>query len=479
MMDPIRSRIRGDVLSGYEEPAPDLTRRALSIVAGQSRERRSNLQVLALTAALLLLAVGVLVARGTHLFPISWEARQGGGLRPPLAPYSIVDNQFVSATTGWILIQMHTTSGPTVLLKTSDGGAHWVKQFRYTGQGGIDTLHFSQNGLDGTMSWLEGGAIATPVGSTPPPKTAATPALTIVKTYQTHDGGTHWTLAFETVEDNPPKTQPPPEYVPGFASAAFYLDNDREGWSLKVPTKSGRDILVMQTTDAGRTWTQVGVLPPGLASSQLYFADSKNGWLTVNQSRSFAFDGQGRPLPAIVAPGLAYVTHDGGHSWTPSSVQLPPAARGNNIAVGLSQPAMLDSSHGLMVVSLIGGPNGPINPTQPEQHTPSVGYVVRTSDGGDHWGNLQPLPSGLDVGSIMFIGIDHWLVGNGPFLDETTDGGNTWASRRVLTDGMTLSLAEWQYISSSVIWSQVGAGGLIRSTDGGKTWVAVTPPTVH
>jgi photosystem II stability/assembly factor-like uncharacterized protein len=479
MIDPIRSRIRGDVLSDYQEPAPDLTRRALSMVAVQSPAHRSSLQTLALTAALVLLAVGILVARGTHLLPISWEARQGGGLRPPLAPYSIVDNQFVSATTGWILIQMHTTSGPTVLLKTSDAGAHWIEQYRYTGQGGIDMIHFSHNGLDGTMSWLEGGAIATPVGSTPPPKAAATPAPTIVKTYQTHDGGTHWTLAFETIEDNPPKTQPPPDYYPGFASAAFYLDNDREGWSLKVPTKSGRDILVMHTTDAGRTWTQVGVLPPGLEGSELSFTDSKNGWLTINQSRGFAFDGQGHPLPTTIAPGLAYVTHDGGHTWAPVTLQLPAGANASNIAVGLSQPVMLDSSHGLMAVTLISGPNSPIDPTKAEQQAPPLAYLVRTTDGGDHWGDLQPLPSGVDPGSIMFLGANHWLAGNGSFLHETRDGGKTWSSRRVLADGMTLSLAEWQYISTSVIWAQVGAGGLIRSTDGGQTWTAVTPPTVH
>lgn len=69
--------------------------------------------------------------------------------------------------------------------------------------------------------------------------------------------------------------------------------------------------------------------------------------------------------------------------------------------------------------------------------------------------------------------------GNGRFLAETTDGGKSWSSRRVRADGFSLELAQWDYIPPSLIWTQVGAGGLIRSTDGGKTWVAVTPPTVH
>src|SRR5438270_5070890 len=291
MNDPIRSRIRDDVLSGYEEPAPDLTRRALTVLVSQRVRRRSNLQVLALSAALVLVAAAVLVARGTHLLPISQDASSGAGLRPPAAPYSIVDNRFISASTGWILVQMHTTSGPTVLLKTSDGGAHWVEQFRYTGQGGIDTIHFSRNGLDGTMSWLDGdAAVAVAPGSQPGPK--PTPGPTTLKTYQTRDGGAHWLLAFITTQDNPPKSQPPPAYYSG--GAAYFLDNDREGWQMRIPSAQGRDALVMHTSDSGRTWTQVGELPPNLENSQLYFADSKNGWATVYQSRSFAFDGQGR-----------------------------------------------------------------------------------------------------------------------------------------------------------------------------------------
>src|SRR5207244_13182214 len=145
MLEPIRSRIRDDVLSSYEDPAPDLTRRVLAVLPSRAPQRRSPFAVLAVTAALVLIAAVILGARAAHLLPIPNVARPSDGLRPPSASYSIVDNQFVSATTGWILIQMHVTSGPLVLLKTSDGGDHWVEQFRYSGPGSIESVQFARS----------------------------------------------------------------------------------------------------------------------------------------------------------------------------------------------------------------------------------------------------------------------------------------------------------------------------------------------
>src|SRR5437660_5467189 len=152
MLDPIRSRIRDDVLSSYEDPAPDLTRRVLAVLPARAPQRRSPFAVLAVTAALVLIAAVILGVRAAHLLPIPNVARPSDGLRPPSASYSIVDNQFVSATTGWILIQMHVTSGPLVLLKTSDGGDHWAEQFRSSRPAGTEAARYAPNGPAGPIT---------------------------------------------------------------------------------------------------------------------------------------------------------------------------------------------------------------------------------------------------------------------------------------------------------------------------------------
>jgi len=472
MLDPFRSRIRDDVLSAYEDPAPDLTRRVLAVLPARSPQRRSPVPVLAVTAALVLIAAAVLGARAAHLLPISNVATPSGGLHPPSASYSIVDNQFVSASTGWILIQMHVTSGPLVLLKTSDGGEHWVEQYRYSGAGSIDSIQFAPNGRDGSMIWVEGGA-AVPVGQPVP----ANNDVIVRKTYLTHDGGNHWILASVTSQRNPPKSAPQPAYYPG---QTVYLPNGNDGWQLLIPSNRAAATPLMHTTDAGTTWTRIAMLPSAIAQGQLSFSDSRTGWLTFSANRSFAWDGQGRPLPSIAPPALLYVTHDGGATWKAPVLPLPAAASSPTVVTGLGQPVMLDTTHGLLPLQLSSAPTAPNTFNSPNSGAAPASFVLKTVDGGDHWGSLTQVSGTPSDGDLLFMSFDHWLTGSGGLLSETTDGGKTWSTpRRVLADGLSLSLASWDYIGPNVIWVQVGAGSLIRSTDGGKRWTAVTPPPVH
>lgn len=472
MLDPIRARIHDDVLSSYEDPSPDLTRRVLAVLPARPSQRRSPVPVLAVTAALLLIAAAVLGARAAHLFSISNLATPPGGLRPASASYSIVDNQFVSASTGWILIQMHVTSGPLVLLKTSDGGQHWVEQYRYTGPGSIDSVQFAPNGRDGSMIWMEGGA-AVPVGQPIPPNND-----TIVrKTYLTHDGGNHWILAGVTSQPNPPKSAPQPAYYPG---QTVYLPNGAEGWQELYPRDRTAGTPLMHTADAGKTWSRIATLPAAVVDGQLSFSNSKTGWLTFSANRTFAWDGQGRPLPTVVPPALLYVTNDGGATWKAPVLPLPAAASSPSIVTGLGQPVMLDATHGLLPLQLSSAPTAPNSFNSPNVGTAPASFVLKTSDAGGHWGGLTQVSGTPSDGNLLFMSLDHWLTGSGAFLSETTDGGKSWSTpRRVLADGLDLSLASWDYVAPNVIWAQVGAGSLVRSIDGGKHWTAVTPPQVH
>ena len=141
---------------------------------------------------------------------------------------------------------------------------------------------------------------------------------------------------------------------------------------------------------------------------------------------------------------------------------------------------MLDAKHGLLPLQLRSAPTGPNSFNSPNSGSEPASFVLKTYDGGDHWGSLTQVSGTPSDGDILFMSFDHWLTGSSGSLSETTDGGKTWSSpRRVLANGLQLSLASWDFIAPNVIWAQVGAGSLVRSTDGGKHWTAVTPPQVH
>ena len=121
-----RSAIRNDVLAEYEMPDPRLTTRVLRAipeVAGRPapHRRRVALQtvgVLMAAVVIVVTTIGVRVSRGEMALPAGLPFGVGG-LHPPVASYSIVDAQYVSADTAWIVAQLHVHNGP-IVCRSSD-----------------------------------------------------------------------------------------------------------------------------------------------------------------------------------------------------------------------------------------------------------------------------------------------------------------------------------------------------------------------
>jgi photosystem II stability/assembly factor-like uncharacterized protein len=462
-----RSAIRSDVLADYEPPSPDLIVRVLRAVPNTPEHPASHrFRVAFQTAAVVMAAVvigaamvGVRVARGDMALPAGLPFGVGG-LHPPAASYSIVDAQFVSADTAWIIAQLHVHNGPTVLMNTIDGGKTWHEQFRIPDGSGIGSFRF-WNARDGEL-------VEDVPSTLPPSKTPGAPGSSnmVPRTYRTHDGGAHWSLVDLPVDWSNPGG-------PDFSLTQL------EAWRISGRGLGQAPMALQHTIDGGVQWTTVGTIPAGASlGSNLTFTDRQTGWLTANQSKSYAWDANGKPITSLPPTALLWVTRDAGQTWAPIDLPLPAEAAANN--VGLESPVFFGSRDGLLEFSVTGPPPtfSPEAPTQAPPKGWTHRYVLTTHDGGQHWANLIQMPGSLEQGGALFFDVRHWMMAAGPEIGETYDGGKTWTTRQVLANGLEFDLAPWNYIDAKTIWSQVGADKLVRSTDGGAHWTAVTPPPI-
>jgi photosystem II stability/assembly factor-like uncharacterized protein len=461
-----RSAVRNDVLADYEAPSPDLVVRVLRAIPDNparpaSHRGRVVLQTAAVVMAALVIGiatVGVRVARGEMVLPASLPFGVGG-LHPPAASYSIVDAQYKSADTAWIIAQLYVHNGPTVLMNTIDGGKTWHEQFRIPDGSGLGSFRF-WNSRDGELSVLVPSTL-------PPSKTPGAPGSsnTVEQTYRTQDGGAHWHLLVRPIDWR------------NATLAGGSMLTPQEGWRISGRESAG-PMVIQHTIDGGDHWTMVGSVPAGASlGSDLTFTDRQTGWLTANSSKSYAWDANGKPIPFTPPAALLWVTRDSGQSWSPIDLPLPDEAAANDVR--LESPIVFGKD-----VLLEFEVNGPPPTFQPDPSKPPTtqswmhSYMLQSHDGGRTWGELQQTPGGLQEGGALFFDARHWMLSHGSDITETFDAGKTWSTRQVLASGLTFSFAPWNYIDGKTIWSQVGADRLVRSTDGGATWKAVTPPTI-
>ena len=461
-----RSSIRDDVLADYEAPGSDLVLRVLRAIPNSptrpaSHRGRVALQTAAVIMAALLIGVatvGVRVSRGEMALPATLPFGVGG-LHPPAASYFIADAQFISADTAWIIAQLHEHNGPTVLMKTTDGGKTWQEQFRIPDGSGLGSFRF-WNAKDGELVVLVPSTL-------PPSKTPGAPGSSnmVDQAYRTQDGGAHWALVDRPVDWSHPNG-------PDFSLTQL------EAWRISGRELPSAKLTLQHTVDGGNHWTTAGSIPEGASlGSNLTFTDRQTGWLTANSSKSYAWDANGKPIPFTPPVALLWVTHDGGQTWTPIDLPLPAEAAANNVR--LESPLVFGKD--VLLQLQVTGPAPTLRPDV-SQPPPTQGwmhsYMLQSHDGGRSWGELEQTPGGVQEGGALFFDARHWLLSRGADLAETFDAGRTWSSQQVLASGLSFNLAPWNYIDGKTIWSQVGPDRLVRSTDGGAHWTAVTPPTI-
>ncbi|MDM7926814.1 MAG: YCF48-related protein [bacterium] len=251
--------------------------------------------------------------------------------------------------------------------------------------------------------------------------------------FHTGDGGRTWEKQFERSPDTSFPlmfsnfrldkvvfTDPLNGWAVG-NTGMFYAD----GWS--------NEGSVYHTTDGGAHWIQQGGT---LGSTELFsvqFLDGDSGWAVNNGSPSIRFAR----------------TEDAGENWrwVETGIEKP---LGIGFATVQGDLFFTDALYGWAA----GG----------------LGTVVRTTDGGATWQDLEATNSLSYRHCIAVQFLDRmngWIAGEGLF--HTADGGATWSIVQLPVD--VLDLHDIQFTDNRRGWTAGDGGVILMTDDGGDTWL--------
>jgi photosystem II stability/assembly factor-like uncharacterized protein len=333
----------------------------------------------------------------------------------PVASPVLQTFKMIDARNGWAFSE-------TNILRSVDGGTTW---FNVTPDGlsvvGYPATFF----MDANHAWV-----------IIPDQDYVTGNL-----YRTQDGGASWT----------------PIKVPFNGGNLQFLDL-QNGFALTaLSAGAGSEaVALFQTNDVGSTWVRNFVNDPtvsGAAStlplsghkSGLTFRDLTHGWVPGET--------------AVDNYVYFFATEDGGHTWSPQNVVLPPI---ENQHIGAFTPVFFDQNNGLLPVNIF------------EADSNSTMFFV-TTDGGNTWMPTSSVP-GLNKYSV--ISRQEAVVWDGgPLLHITHDGMLTWAEVHPNIN-IADKMSQFQFFDATTGWSltidENNHSILYQTVDGGATWTAIS-----
>jgi len=315
---------------------------------------------------------------------------------------AIVDADLVDASNGWVLlsncIQPMTGQCFYAIERSSDGGATWSKAFQVgpgfdPADGGAPRhVHFI-NAQDG---FVYGGVVA----------------------YVTHDSGRTWTsVALNQT----------------FFAAMAGLG--QQAWAITYPCAKGVNCSyeVRASVNAGRTWSPPHSLPLNFSPSDaiafgsagLFIAggpvgdmeltkDAGASWTSIKSqcpannfiAKVATVDGRELWLLCMDYPNankVLFVSENGGQTW---SRRTTPQVSGQQ------------AGSGYLIALATSGPGTAVMAT-------NESTITITHDGGRTW--IQSGPLGFGFQAIRFgNATDGWALDVNQYIWATTDGGNHW-----------------------------------------------------
>jgi len=262
--------------------------------------------------------------------------------------------------------------------------------------------------------------------------------------YHTTDGGLTWTISSTP-----------------FSGGDLSFIDVNNGWMLAdLGVGAGSNaIAVFQTKDGGATWTQTYTNDPNLpnAGDSLPLGGIKSGLTPLNMQTAWVSG-------VTYASGTVYLfrTDDGGHTWTPVTLELPAGAENFELGIDKDQMQFVSATDGFLAVRMSG------------EATQTAVYI--TNDAGNTW-TLTPtlIPN---AGASEFLSAQEAIIYNGEQFYVTHDAARTWSTvspNIVFGD----SFADMDFVNPNTGWvitvDPANHHSLNRTTDGGATWSPVLP----
>ncbi|MDQ2745067.1 MAG: hypothetical protein M3Z66_22610 [Chloroflexota bacterium] len=347
------------------------------------------------------------------------------------APMFLTSIQMMNARVGWGVSNRF-------VFRTVDGGQNWlgVMPCGIPRQHQLATFFLSSDDAWIAVTAASGAKI---VSSKPSPVTI----------FRTIDGGRTWQSFRVPVQGS----------VEPFGRLTFANRHDGWLWLNEGVAAGNASYILLRTVDGGRQWTRTAVSQPFRRSAGAFpgcdcaraitFHDGAAGWATGSTL--------GPPAPFL------WMTRNGGYRWRHQSFRLP---RGYNFYQTYA-PVFFDRREGILPVQLVRGRSidvfdaylthdgglswtstAPLVLPEPAQRVPQPAFsfadrshgwissgwdLYRTTDAGSHWVKLHPKDPFHAVAQLDFVGpkvgfaVIQFINGyEPPYFFKTIDGGQTW-----------------------------------------------------
>jgi photosystem II stability/assembly factor-like uncharacterized protein len=351
------------------------------------------------------------------------------------------------------------------LLRTTDGGATWSGLLS-----GTFTNLTEVQAIDANAVFAAGGCVAR----------------------RSDDGGATFTrVAFTPVESSCKEQFAAGWFVnrqTGFLvltdGTVLRTDNDGDTFAQKNPLPGTRAPGGTATPVDVRFLTdQIGV--GATSDGKIYrTTDGANSWTVVNATNravhAFVFFDASTGI-AVGDGSLFLVTKDGGATWTPKDIGIPPTNL-RSIACATPKLCVMTTEPGTALVRTDDGGDTAklVTPSQDPIFAAGFASATRVAAGGatgataisdDAGLNFTPIGGRLS-GSYSRVragGLTGtaFAPGDNGSLAKTTDGGKTWTRGNVATSEDVIDVA---FPTAQVGYALDSSGGLFRTNDGGGTW---------